>query len=104
MRKQSRDVVKVLGDDVKLINGTMISKRDAQRVLSRHLGVTDRQARGSVSSYGAEGWTLEPKHINDPLSDVNSFSARAIEQSSARPSASARNGRKGGRPRRDQMK
>jgi hypothetical protein len=81
----------VLGVDVELIADALISKRDAQRVLQHKLGVTDRQARASVSSYRAEGWLLPEGRLNDPLTDVRSFVPRVLDQADRRYDARVEN-------------
>ena len=95
----------VLGTPVDLldIGGTLyICKRDAQHILERKLGITDRQARAAVSSYQAEKWTEADEgflRLNDPLCQVNSFESRVLEHADRRYDARVENGRKGGRPR-----
>jgi len=88
----------VFGVDVQIVNGT-ITKRDAQHVLERVLGITDRQARAAVASYRAEGWCEPPTAINAPLAVVSSFEQRLAAHALRRAQASAGNGHHGGRPR-----
>lgn len=99
-QKNGSQVIDVLGVEVELVGGTLISKRDAQRVLQAKLDVTDRQARASVSSYQSEGWCLPAAGINGALAHVSSFENRALDHADRRADASVENGRLGGRPRR----
>jgi hypothetical protein len=79
-------------------NMLALSKRDAQRILIAKLGITDRRARATVSSYTSEGWALPFTRLNEPRFAVNSFEARVLEHADRRYDSCVENGRKGGRP------
>jgi hypothetical protein len=92
----------VCGVECELVNGSYITKRDAQRVIMEKLGVSKRQARAAVSSYSSEGWmerqSAERYRINDGIARVESFINRVCEHAVRSYSASVENGKYGGRP------
>jgi hypothetical protein len=94
-KKSGSQGTDVLGVECVLVNGT-ITKRDAQKVIEHKLGVTDRQARASVSSYMAEGWP-EPAQrdalaaLNAPLCVPSSLEARLMMQADRRHDARVEN-------------
>lgn len=101
----------MLGVEVELINDTIVTKRDAQRIVEHGLGFTRgtelapaRGARAAVESYRAEGWTLAGPEgarlrLDAPMCDASSLEARISRHLKQRAEASRANGRKGGRPR-----
>jgi len=103
MRRQSGSQVFIFGVAVETVNGTLLPKREAQRVLGLVLGCTDRQARAIVSTWAAQG-RLEPaegrRGINQGLIEVRTFSLLVTSHQVAAPAASRGNGAlSDGRPR-----
>ena len=93
---------KVIPVTVELVNGTLVSKREAQRVLRLVLNRTgcppsfDRQARAIVSTWAAQGCLERAegrRRINEGLIDVRSFEVRVSSHMVAAAAASRANGK-----------